>query len=350
MSTQPFFSIIIPAYNAEMFIGECIDSVLSQSFGDFEVVLVDDGSSDNTGLIADSYAKSSEITVLHIANSGAAAARNVGIRHARGLYVTFLDVDDKIERTYLENLQKAIVSSLANVYLGSCRVDLNEHVTREVSLYDFNLVNKLPFEEKIDYLFNAADDVPVACWHNVMALSFLNSEKLLFDENMVLSEDRDFLLRILMRKPSVVAIDVTGYIHRIGLKSSVTGSKSLEKYEKELSFNLKWLEVSNSNEMLRAISNWFIGNYFRCLRKIAEFYPADFGEREAQYAELIAPYAHLSCMAKINQWLISIKMTPRVFICSSGTVSRFDRVLRKTLWFLNYRLRRIDSAIRSIGF
>ena len=88
-------SVIIPCYNAERYLGECLDSVLSQSETDFEVILVDDGSRDGTLAIAKNYAsRDARVTALHQENAGVCAARNLGLDRAQGEWVTFVDADD----------------------------------------------------------------------------------------------------------------------------------------------------------------------------------------------------------------------------------------------------------------
>ena len=90
-------SIVIPIYNVERTLQRCIDSVLGQSFQDFEMILVDDGSKDNSSVMADEIAQSdSRISVIHQSNQGLSAARNTGIKVAKGKYITFIDSDDFI--------------------------------------------------------------------------------------------------------------------------------------------------------------------------------------------------------------------------------------------------------------
>lgn len=105
----PIISIIIPAYNSEKTINRCIDCVLVQSFSDFELLLIDDGSTDSTGLIIDSYCKKdNRIHVFHTKNCGVSSARNLGLRNAIGKWITFVDSDDWIDGDYIEQLYKAI--------------------------------------------------------------------------------------------------------------------------------------------------------------------------------------------------------------------------------------------------
>ena len=104
-----FFSVIVPVYNVEKYLPRCIDSVLSQSFSDFELILVDDGSPDSCGEICDDYKiKDNRIKVIHKENGGLAGARRSGIKIAQGDYVFNLDSDDLIENDTLECAYKII--------------------------------------------------------------------------------------------------------------------------------------------------------------------------------------------------------------------------------------------------
>ncbi len=92
---QPYFSIIIPVYNVENYLRQCVDSILAQTFVNYEIILVDDGSEDASPQICDKYARTYDsINVFHISNSGPSKARNIGVSHARGEYITFMDSDD----------------------------------------------------------------------------------------------------------------------------------------------------------------------------------------------------------------------------------------------------------------
>ena len=94
---MPEISVIVPVYKAEAFLADCIDSILSQTFSDFEIILVDDGSPDNSGRICEEYAaKYACIRVLHQENQGQAAARNHALTHAQGQWICYVDSDDLI--------------------------------------------------------------------------------------------------------------------------------------------------------------------------------------------------------------------------------------------------------------
>lgn len=105
-------SIIVPVYNSEKYLDKCITSILRQTFEDFELILIDDGSSDKSALICDAYAKGDQrITAIHIPNGGVSNARNQGMDMARGEYMAFVDSDDYIDETYIKELYKNITET-----------------------------------------------------------------------------------------------------------------------------------------------------------------------------------------------------------------------------------------------
>ena len=113
---MPEISVIVPVYKAEAFLADCIDSILSQTFSDFEIILVDDGSPDNSGRICEEYAaKYEHIHVLHQENQGQAAARNHALTHAQGQWICYVDSDDLIHPRMLEHLYNGIHSTGAPV-------------------------------------------------------------------------------------------------------------------------------------------------------------------------------------------------------------------------------------------
>lgn len=102
---MPKISVIVPVYNTEQYLHRCIDSILAQTFTDFELLLIDDGSKDSSGRICDEYAlKDSRIRVFHKKNGGVSSARNLGLDNAKGEWISFVDSDDWVENKYIEEL------------------------------------------------------------------------------------------------------------------------------------------------------------------------------------------------------------------------------------------------------
>ena len=120
-------SVIVPVYNAEKYLKRCVDSLLGQTFTDFEVILVDDGSTDGSGKMCDDYARSNpQVCVFHQSNQGVSAARQAGLDAARGEYITFADPDDWVEPLMLESLYHAAKKNNADVVICDFIINSSE--------------------------------------------------------------------------------------------------------------------------------------------------------------------------------------------------------------------------------
>ena len=127
MTPAPSISVIIPVYNCEEYLETCVDSIQNQTFTDFEIILVDDGSPDNSGKICDILAeKYNNIIALHQENQGQAAARNNGVKIAHGEWLHFVDSDDLIHPQMLQSLYSAAIKN--NVKLAMCSAVQDEKV------------------------------------------------------------------------------------------------------------------------------------------------------------------------------------------------------------------------------
>lgn len=128
----PLVSCIIPIYNAEQYLHRCLDSICNQTYKNLEIILVNDGSTDNSKKICDNYAnKHSNIIALHTSNNGASIARQKGIQISKGEYICFVDSDDYVATTYISTLYKVLVSYKTNI--SSCyvkRIKINEKPIR----------------------------------------------------------------------------------------------------------------------------------------------------------------------------------------------------------------------------
>lgn len=140
---MPQISIIVPVYNVEPYLGQCIDSILAQTFTDFELFLVDDGSTDGSGLICDEYAKrDSRVLVIHKKNGGQSEARNVAIDIAGGEYITFIDSDDLVSSQYLMQMLTAARENDADITVCDLQhFNDGETVTwKSKAVYHYNIM------------------------------------------------------------------------------------------------------------------------------------------------------------------------------------------------------------------
>ena len=142
MTTKPKISVIIPVYNVEKWLNKCVDSILAQSYENFEVILVNDGSTDKSGDICDKYLKEdNRVKVFDILNSGQSVARNIGLKEAKGDYILFIDSDDYIsDNSIIEKFINILDSNNYDfIYTSYCRFnDENEDEITEILPIDIN--------------------------------------------------------------------------------------------------------------------------------------------------------------------------------------------------------------------
>ncbi len=186
---MPEISIIIPVYNVEEFICECVDSILSQSFSDFEIILVDDGSPDKCPEMCDEYARKDErIKVIHKQNAGPSAARNTGLLHARGRYIWFVDGDDYIAENALKIIAAQFKSNpdiikfnVFSFYRGEhCKkIDLDVDFS---GVADVKTISELAKKACGSSLFSYV-------WKNVYRRDFLVKNEIRFVDGLNYAED-----------------------------------------------------------------------------------------------------------------------------------------------------------------
>lgn len=191
-------SVIIPVYAAEKYLDRCVDSILVQTFTDFEIILIDDGSKDNSGVICDEYAKiDRRVKVIHKENGGVSSARNAGLENANGEYVTFIDSDDEIEAEYLKSLNDSINEFNSDIAVCSFIRKIADVTTIEtLSLNHIDLINRT--EETSDglYLFSKSA-LLYGPWAKLFKKSIIDKNNIRFDMKMSLGEDKKFVYEYL---------------------------------------------------------------------------------------------------------------------------------------------------------
>lgn len=134
---EPKISVIVPVYNVSAYLPECLDSILHQDYANLEIILIDDGSTDNSGIICDTYAtRDSRIVVIHQKNAGAAAAKNVGLRIATGEYLSFVDSDDTLEPGAFRHMTALLENHSADAVQCSFRDVFTDEAIDHIALND----------------------------------------------------------------------------------------------------------------------------------------------------------------------------------------------------------------------
>lgn len=210
----PVVSLIVPVYNVEKYLHKCLDSILSQTFTDFELLLINDGSKDNSGGICDEYAiKDSRVRVFHKENGGVSKARNLGIDKAHGKWIAFIDSDDWVDNTYFEHLLKyEQVEFISMGYQMQNRsMKFNSYVPQE-KIYSAN--NLVDF-----YQAHIATAIFRAPWCKLFLTEKIKFHQLNFLENMSFGEDTIFTINYLKNVNNIAVISSAEYYRRFNIES-----------------------------------------------------------------------------------------------------------------------------------
>lgn len=207
-------SVIIPVYNVETYLPQCIESVLSQTFTDFELILVDDGSKDSSLSVCLDFAeKDSRVKVIHQDNSGVSTARNKGLAAASGTWVTFLDSDDWVEEDFLENFRISHYADTDVICQGLKYIDHASGSVKRERRFSNDLITAPDEEGKLARYDVLSFGVTVC---KCFKMSVIKDFGILFDEKIAYHEDHIFTLEFLSHSKSIVTIDACGYNYRCG--------------------------------------------------------------------------------------------------------------------------------------
>jgi glycosyltransferase involved in cell wall biosynthesis len=217
MENSMLISVIIPAYNAEKYVAQCIENLLFQTYKKLEIIVVDDGSTDRTAEIVKQYPT---VKYIHQENSGncPGVVRNTGIVAATGEYIHFMDADDLVNLEFYEKMINAILKTQADMACCGFVFErfLNQSQKIEYSLLASTIEDKLSLTNVSNY---------GACWKYIYKLSFIKENKLLF-EKIVTGEDRIFSIQAVFYANRIVSVPGAVYVYK-NRANSITTSKKL---------------------------------------------------------------------------------------------------------------------------
>ena len=213
-------SIIVPIYNAEQYLRRCIDSILAQSYTDFELLLIDDGSKDISGTICDAYAaKDSRVRVFHKENGGVSSARNLGLDNAQGEYVTFCDADDYVTTDWLAAYSKAIAENIDLAIQGYYSVEGENTIEKSLQPYQGTGIEVK--RQLITSLFS--QEVYYYLWVKLFRMSLIEAYHIRFDEQSILGEDTQFISKYMEYAASFMCVDRVSYYYIVPAKDKRYG-------------------------------------------------------------------------------------------------------------------------------
>ena len=268
----PWVTVIVPVYNSAKYLDRCIGSIIAQTFQDFELLLIDDGSIDSSGQICENYAlKDCRIKTFHKENAGVSSARNLGLHNAIGKWVTFVDSDDSVKPDYLRHLLEHTNDAIDLVISYA---EVHNHSNIKVEVYPSQIIQHNNFEKMFidnDMHWHTAP------WSKLFRREIIVGYKLAFCEGMHICEDALFVFSYMLYSRSIYISSDTDYCYYAEMENSLT--KKVNSLSSELLTynnirdiisvmiaergikapkairNLNWLMASNTRRVLDALYN-----------------------------------------------------------------------------------------------
>lgn len=257
-------SIIVPVFNLENYIENCIKSLIAQTYNNIEIILINDGSTDNSAKILDKYSRlDKRIKLIHKNNEGVSKARNTGLNESNGKYITFVDGDDTVDENYVEFLYRSLIDNNADISICGHRDLKNENIIFETKDY-IKLSNNI---EALKMLFET-NYFSTTIWAKMYKRELFNENR--FDETVAVAEDLDLLYRI-FEKANVIYINTKERHYNTLIRS---GSASRKGYNQNWKKAVEVAEkiVNNTKDKFPDIKFYAIKRYIRinfaCIKMI----------------------------------------------------------------------------------
>lgn len=265
-------SIIVPVYKTEKYLSICIESIINQTFQDWELILVDDGSPDNCGDICDEYAnKDKRIKVLHKNNEGVGSARNAGLKMVSGEYVAFVDSDDFCDKEYLKNFETGIVNQMDLVIQGYMEYINGAKPGKMFNsrIYENNLVDALIDNELLTF---------GAPYCKLFKRSVIENNDIRFSTKYSYGEDTCFFFNYCKFINNIKLVSNVGYYYRCELSNSLSMKNhdffDLIAFANESLSLLRQIDANNKLEI--AYSSSYIKLHIRAIKNMFRLdYPKD---------------------------------------------------------------------------
>lgn len=241
-------SIIIPVYNAESYLDKCIESVITQTYTDWECILINDGSKDNSASICDSWVKKdSRISVIHQPNKGVSAARNRGIKESKGEFIVFIDSDDWVEPNYLSDMLNAILKYNSDLVItGQIHHKPKRNITifkpQEILFFELTKNSTSDFIKNIGFFYGP--------YSKIFKADIIKKNNIKFPIDFSLGEDLLFNFQYLENIKYILCLPVANYNYRI------LNSGSLTSIYRDNTFDIQYYQWKVQQEFLISRDMW----------------------------------------------------------------------------------------------
>jgi len=252
MRNNPLISVIIPIYNAQNYLNKCVDSILSQTFTDFEVLLINDGSTDASIDICNNYkGNDSRIKIFNKENGGVSSARNIGIFNAQGVYTIHLDSDDYVLPEMLEKMYNKALEENLDIVVADFYSKNNKQIIK---------VNQnIPESSQIMISGILEGKIHGSTWNKLIRTSLFKENSIKFDEEVTFCEDLLFIIECLLQNPKIGKIN-EAFLFYIQRKDSAIRTYNLKMFNGHF-------KIINKLELLLDESYSDSISYFKLLAK-----------------------------------------------------------------------------------
>lgn len=326
MENKPLVSIVVPIYNVEDYIEKCVDSILHQTYQNLEVILVNDGSTDNSRAIIEKYTVDSRCLIIDKVNGGLSSARNAGIRVAHGKYMYFIDSDDYIEPIAVERL----VERMEETFADFCCYRIRFYHDDFFKLYGDSFSCDVLTSEDIFQDAVIGKNIKTTAWSKFFDHDFLKDNNLMFYEGII-NEDYLFTLQCAVCAKKVVFLDVPLYnaLQRPDSISRNMKAANLQVYEKIYSIMIEYMREKNILHQLQSLLDLSLSNQLVYTITQAA-YRFDTYDNFKNFYNLLTIYdypgmkmkTNISKFGKIKRLIYRLSLYPRIFFfCIKGAKS-----------------------------
>ena len=347
-------SIVVPVYNVEKYIKKCVNSIMKQTYHNLEILLINDGSTDNSGEICqDLQKKDNRIKVFNKENEGLGYTRNYGIEKAKGKYISFIDSDDFIKDNYIELLYNSMKNNNVDiVYCGHNKYYDENHVYEELNYYKNEYIKKEDIFRKIiiemiGSMPNIREDkrVSMSACEAMYSLELIKNKKIKFEsERKYISEDLIFQIEILNEVKSVYFLDSNLYFYRVNNNQSLTHKFDIDNVNKNIImcekiinvFKEKKLNNVDLNMLNFSVKRFLLSRLRTAIIKAITFYEESKNKKEIN--NIIKQYIDNKYIRKI------IKEYP--IIIKNKEQSLFNIFIRIRGYKMLYLLVKIKNKVR----
>lgn len=335
---MPYFSLILPVYNVEKYVKRCVNSLLRQEYTDYEIILVDDGSTDSSGSICDKLAdKNNNIFAYHKENGGLSDARNYGMDRAKGNYILFIDSDDWVDEKLLISLHNHLNKSNVDILkFGFQKMQEGNYKNTFFSYFNIGVYDRRQIEETIlpytigpKRLFCYEQNACKSVWSHVYSLNFLRENNIRFvSEREILNEDYLFNLHTLLYAKS---LEVTHYIlyYHDYREGSLSKRYITNEFERKLKLHREYKLLLERNGLFEryetpyyseCVDSFYacISNECCCWNETSKYAVQNIKKilncKECEISLLKCKRSNMNLKGKVIYWLMRLKFVYLMYI------------------------------------